>query len=345
MKKSIVALAVLGSFAGVAAAQSSVTLFGVVDAGVRYTSTNGKSVSSLISGGSSTSRFGVRGVEDLGGGLKAGFWLESAINVDAGTTDTAFWARRSTVSLMGDFGEVRLGRFKNSSRLAIEDFDPTAATGLGSVYNLYSKLGTTVDHARSDNQATYILPGNLSGFYGSVDAAAGEGTNNFNKSLGGRVGYKLDAFNVSAGYTEFGANTKYKLMTLGGSYDFGMVKALATYSTTEYGAAEQKIYTLAVTAPVGAGSVFASFTDAKYTNNTNAVGSVVVNGVTTTGLGDAKLYAAGYIYNLSKRTALYTTVALVDNGKNARFSLNSNNPAVTADGRSGGFDVGVKHSF
>ena len=336
MKKSLIALAVLGSFAGVAAAQSSVTLFGVVDAGVRYTSANGQSVASLISGGSSTSRFGVRGVEDLGGGLKAGFWLESAINVDTGTTDTAFWARRSTVSLMGDFGEVRLGRFKNSSRLAIEDFDPTQATGLGSVYNLYSKLGTTVDHARSDNQATYVLPGNLAGVYGSVDAAAGEGTNNFNKSIGGRVGYKLDAVNVSAGYTEFGATTKYKLMTLGGSYDFGMVKALATYSTTEYATAKQKIYTLAATAPVGAGSVFASYTDAKYTNSSL---------VAIAGLGDAKQYAAGYIYNLSKRTALYTTVAMIDNGRNATFSLNSNNPKVLANGRSTGFDVGVKHSF
>lgn len=334
MKKSIVALAVLGSFAGVAAAQSSVTLFGVVDAAVRYTSANGQSVTGLASGGSSTSRFGVRGVEDLGGGLKAGFWLESAINVDAGTTDTAFWARRSTISLMGDFGEVRLGRFKTSARLQIEEFDPTVTTGLGSVAQVYSALGSGADLSRYDNEATYILPGNLGGFYGSVDAAAGEGTA-AKKMFSGRVGYKLDAFNVSAAYAESGVNNKFKLMTVGGSYDFGMAKAMLTYSTTKFSPAEQEIYTLAVTAPVGAGSVFASFTDSKYTNKTTVIA----------GLGDAKLYAAGYIYNLSKRTALYTTVALIDNGKNATFALNGGSPKVGADGRSGGFDVGVKHSF
>lgn len=331
MKKSIVALAVLGSFAGVAAAQSSVTLFGVVDAAARYTSANGQSVKSLISGGSSTSRFGVRGVEDLGGGLKAGFWLESAINVDSGTTDAAFWARRSTVSLMGNFGEVRLGRFKTSARLQIEEFDPTATTGLGSVANLYSALGSGFDLSRYSNEATYILPGNLSGFYGSADAAAGEGT--ANKMFSGRVGYKLDAFNVSAAYAETGVNSKFKLTTVGGSYDFGMAKALLTYSTTEFGTHEQKIFTLAATAPLGNGSLWASYTDANYSRGTSAAIS-----------GDAVQYAAGYIYNLSKRTALYTTVALIDNGAGATFALPSS-PAVVSNGRSSGVDVGVKHSF
>ncbi len=340
MKKSIVALAVLGSFAGVAAAQSSVTLFGVIDAAMRYTDANGKSVYSLASGGSSTSRFGVRGVEDLGGGLKAGFWLESQVNVDAGSTDsTRFWSRRATVSLISDsMGEVRLGRFKTSVRLQIEDFDPTATTGLGQTTNLYSNLGSGADMSRRDNQATYILPGNLGGFYGSVDVAAGEGSSDINKDVGGRVGYKAGAFNVGAAYSESGVNTKFKLMSLGGSYDFGFLKAFATYSTTEFGAHSQDIYNLSVTAPLGAGLVWAGYTAADYSGP--KVGSIS---------GDSSQIAAGYIHNLSKRTALYTTVSYIDNKAGANFGVNgagaSANPAVVKDGRSGGVDVGVRHSF
>ena len=115
MKKSLLALAVLGSFAGVAAAQSSVTLFGVADASARQVK-NGSAGSQkqLASGGNATSRFGLRGLEDLGGGLRAGFHLESGINLDTGTTDAKFWGRRSTVSLLGGFGEVRLGRDRKS---------------------------------------------------------------------------------------------------------------------------------------------------------------------------------------------------------------------------------------
>ena len=124
MKKSLVALAVLAGFAGAAAAQSSVTLFGVIDVAARYTKANGQDTKQLTNDGSSSSRFGVRGVEDLGGGLKAGFWLEGALAADTGTADaTRFWGRRASVSLMGDFGEVRLGRGKTSTRLVVDDFD------------------------------------------------------------------------------------------------------------------------------------------------------------------------------------------------------------------------------
>lgn len=334
MKKTIVALAVLGSFAGVAAAQSSVTLFGVVDAAARYTKANGQDLYSLASGGNTTSRLGVRGVEDLGGGLKASFWLESQVNVDAGTaagSDGKFWGRRATVSLSGDFGTVNLGRNKNSTKLAYEDFDPTSATGLGSVENLISNLGSTAGLGRYDNQVTYILPGNLGGFYGSVDVAAGEGAE-FGKSFSGRVGYKVDAINVSAAYMETGVNTKFKLATLGASYDFGMVKPSLMYTTTEFGGLKQEVWTAAVTAPLGAGSVWASYSDAA---DKSTVSSTKYK---------ANQFAAGYVYNLSKRTALYTTVSLIDNGAAAKFAV-ANSPAVAADGRSGGFDLGVRHSF
>lgn len=76
MKKTLVALAALSTFAGAALAQSSVTLFGTVDLAARYTKGNGQNNKQLASDGLSSSRFGIRGEEDLGAGLKAGFWLE-----------------------------------------------------------------------------------------------------------------------------------------------------------------------------------------------------------------------------------------------------------------------------
>jgi predicted porin len=218
--------------------------------------------------------------------------------------------------------------------LLIEDFDATATTGLGSEVAVYSTLGSGVDLSRYDNEASYILPGNLGGFYGTADVAAGEGTDG-KKMMSGRVGYKMGALNVSGAYAETNAKgDKFKLTTLGGSYDFGMAKVLALYSTTKFGPHDQKVLTLTVTAPLGAGLVWATYSNSDYSNSSKLANVA----------GDAVHYAAGYVYNMSKRTALYTTVALIDNGKGATFAL-SNSPKVAADGRSGGFDVGVKHSF
>ena len=85
MKKHFVALTVLGSVAGAVSAQSSVTLFGVLDVNARWLNNDGVKQYSLSQDGLQSSRLGVRGSDDLGGGLRAGFWLEGAINPDTGT--------------------------------------------------------------------------------------------------------------------------------------------------------------------------------------------------------------------------------------------------------------------
>ena len=115
--KKFATLAVLAAASVGAYAQSNVTLFGVLDVNARYVKNGDEKLKTLGSGGINTSRLGVRGTEDLGDGLKAGFWLETGLNVDSGTQSdaTRFWNRRATVSLSGNFGEVRLGR----------DFTPT----------------------------------------------------------------------------------------------------------------------------------------------------------------------------------------------------------------------------
>ena len=126
MKKSLIALAVLAA-SGAAMAQSSVTLFGIVDTGVGYIDNGGNEVAGSTAGqnkygmttsGNATSRLGFRGVEDLGGGLKAGFWLEGQIDGDDGNAAGFNFKRRSTLSLMGGFGEVRMGREQTPSSWA-----------------------------------------------------------------------------------------------------------------------------------------------------------------------------------------------------------------------------------
>src|SRR5262245_30639012 len=101
MKPKAIVFALLAASSAVASAQS-VTLFGIVDLAWRHADNGKGSVTSLSPNGLNTSRFGVRGIEDLGGGLSAGFWLESGINPDTGTSSdlTRFWDRRATVSLI-----------------------------------------------------------------------------------------------------------------------------------------------------------------------------------------------------------------------------------------------------
>jgi predicted porin len=345
MKKALIALAVLGLTGGAAVAQSSVTLFGVLDADLKYVKTGDRTMKKLDSGGLNTSRLGVRGTEDLGGGLKAGFWLETQVDADTGTTGTgAFWGRRATVSLSGDFGEVRLGRNKTASRLHLEDFDPTSFTGLGSVSALYSNLGSGngTSFGRADNLASYSLPTKLGGFYGGVDVSAGEGTST-NKGQSVRLGYKQGPLHVSGAYastSNAADSSKFKLTSVGAAYDFGVVRPSLSYTQSKYLSREQKIWTAAVTVPLGQqGQLWGSFTDAK----ANGVAETAAAGYTP--IGDAKLFAVGYIYSVSKRTALYTTFSQLKNDGAARFIVGGA-PAATANGqKSSGFDVGVRHSF
>lgn len=134
MKKSLIALAILGGFSGMAAAQSSVTLFSIIDLGVGYVKNDAfSSRKSMITSGHSGNRLGLRGVEDLGGGLRAGFWIEGATTPDDGTAGGQQWTRRSTVSLLGGLGRVTrrysapegLGSAGGQQRLAGSD---TAST-------------------------------------------------------------------------------------------------------------------------------------------------------------------------------------------------------------------------
>ena len=182
MKKTVLALAALVGSVG-AMAQSSVTVFGVLDVAARDVK-GASSVKQLVNEGRAASRLGFRGVEDIGGGLKASFHIEAGIAPDTGSADAAFWQRRAaTVSLSGDFGEVRLGRHKAATRTLLDEFDPFATSGMPGLNRIIA-----LDRNRLDNQVGYYFP-KMGNFYGNVEVTAGEGSTT-GKSTVGRLGYK-----------------------------------------------------------------------------------------------------------------------------------------------------------
>jgi predicted porin len=337
LKKTLIAIAAVAASALTtsALAQSSVTLFGVVDVGVRQLDNADVRQSQLSTDGLSSSRLGFRGIEDLGGGLKAGFWLESQVNPDTGTSNSSrFWHRRSTISLLSNsLGELRLGRDKVPGQTLVDDFDVFGTTGIGDPGNMYSVLGGIDTKSRADNLVAYFLP-SLGGLYGNVSVAAGEGTPG-KKYFGGRIGYRSGAFDLSAVYSETEVTTdNVELFVLGGSYDFGVVKVSGTYQEASYQNDDDTRYSIGASMPFGPVLVRASYT------NTDGSGPGIGN-------RDADGFALGGIYSLSKRTALYATYATIDNEGTANFTVGSisGRSMPKTEERSQGFELGVRHSF
>lgn len=358
MKKSLVALAVLAA-AGAASAQSSVTLFGGVDMmlGNYRTATVG-SATKLNTGGLYTSRLGFRGVEDLGGGLKAGFWLEAGLNPDAGlghatsannqaaSTNNGglVFNRRSTASLMGGWGEVRLGRDYTPAFWNKTVFDPFGTVGVAqsSNLNLAGTAGQT--GVRASNSIGYLFnqnngPVGNGGFYGQVQLSRGENTSGAATSsdgngVGFRAGYENGPVNAALAYgnTKMAAATSsFKELNLAGSYDLGMAKLMAQYSRNDSGVAGTRYnnYLLGAQINVGAGYIPVSYNRVK---QNNAAGS------------RASQLGIGYVHNLSKRTSLYTSYARISNKNGAAYGV-SGGVGGAANQNSSGFELGVKHSF
>lgn len=357
MKKSLLALAVLGTFAGVASAQSTVTLFGIVDVGIRNVK-NGSNADlwTQATDGLNSSRLGFRGVEDLGGGASAGFWLEAGLAADSGgmggsnglaapTNGSAnIFNRRATVSLMGGWGEVRLGRDYTPGFWNTTIFDPFGTNGVGAFTNLsiaYNALGlaiTNTSYVRANNSFGYLLPSNLGGLYGQVQTSLQEqGAPNGNKQSSGRIGYAAGPFNVALSYqkTEFAA-IDWEHMNLAGSWNFGFMNLMAQYDTTEAGTAEQKMFLIGAVVPLGQGELKVAYTDA---DQKGTIGAVNINS------SDSKQLAIGYVYNLSKRTALYGTYSEIKNDGIAQFVIPGGSGAPGPGGDSKGFEFGLRHAF
>jgi len=413
MKKSLVALAAL-AVAGVASAQSSVTLFGVVDAAISgYSNKSDLAVPSLTSpflpgsikasrtvlsnSGYNSSRIGFRGTEDLGGGLAASFWLEAPISNDDGQTGISTFRRRSTVSLSGGFGEVRLGRDYSPTFWNDTVFDPFGTNGVGTnlvstandAFNTFNGAAPPVvagvpsvlgnNYVRTSNSVGYFLPPNLGGFYGQLmygfheqnkyDPGAATPTalnsQRTGRYVGGRFGYANGPLDVAASYGNStvgdnffaGTTTSVKTFNLGASYDFGVVKLFGEYSKAKNEVdvesfvlaqptdIDLKGWLLGATVPVGPGLIRVSYSAVKYDFNlpTTFFG--------TTSDPKANKFAIGYVHNLSKRTALYATVARLRDKNGAGLTLGGPSFVTSFGGgayapkTSTGYDFGIRHAF
>jgi predicted porin len=236
MKKTLLAAALLAGFAGAASAQSSVTLYGVLDGGVRYQNWNlsngpfskvdiSTSSIAVVSGTQSTSRFGVKGVEDLGSGNQAVWNLEGQVNVNDGSAGSySTWQRTSIVGLRNDaWGQVDIGRQLNLAfKFAGAPID--SAFGVNApIINISGVMGVTA--VRQSNMLMYQSP-SMSGFKvgaqysfntglasgkqlitgaGATDTAVGSSfdTGNNMRNIAGAVSYENSGFYVTGVYDKF----------------------------------------------------------------------------------------------------------------------------------------------
>lgn len=355
--RTLAAMAALAALALPAQAQSRLTISGAVDLAMRSVHNSNGTLNSLVSGGNATSRLVVRGSEDLGGGLVASFWLEGSLAADNGVAGTGaqFWDRQSTVSLSGPFGEIRIGRDWTPVYTGYVFSDPWLNMGVGTGSNFLNASVSTVYQAafgsalnpttlsRSNNAVEYWLPANLGGLYGHVMVSPGEGNN----AGGGfryhaaRLGYKTGGLDVAV----YGGSTRIdaadRNLTQAGLYGAyrmdGGATWMASATRSSFASASHWHWSTGVRVPMGVWLFKASYNHLDQRGRNAAGADIDAN--------DAHQFAVGADYLLSKRTALYATVARMVNRGNARFALPNGVPNLAPGTNATGFDLGLRHSF
>jgi predicted porin len=326
MKKSLLALAVLSAFAGVASAQSSVTLSGNVDLGIVRTG------GQWTMGGAASGRNNVtlRGVEDLGGGMNVGFYLNHRFNLETGNINssnsgsgTPFW-RQGWIQIGGGFGDVRLGKMLPPVQEFNGGYEPwKGGDTVGNVHTGGKYAGA--NNARYSKAIYYRTPslGGLQG-HAMVAAAESQGTvQSSEKPVGLGVQYAAGPFSAALAYDK----NQNDLKTVGvyGKYNFGFATLMGQFekqdessavfplSASAFGKDSSKRWSIGASAPMGAAVAKIGYTKWK----------------------DEKIskFGLGLDYSLSKRTYLYA-----DLGK-------LSGDAPSDDAKKTMFDVGISHGF
>jgi predicted porin len=324
IKKTLLAgLIVLMS--GSALAQSSVTAFGLVDMSVGSTKAPGAtaSIKGAESGKMTTSYFGFRGNEDLGGGLAAIFQLEGFLRADSGQsgrfTGDTFWARNALVGLSSkEWGTLKIGRNTTTLFVATLSFNAFGDSfGYSpSIRHIFSSGTVTGDSGWSDS-VLYTTP-NIAGFTGSAFVAAGEGAGGRNVAASGTyVNGPLAGALVYQKVQKDGATAvdDTTVWMGNGSYDLGVVKLFGQYAkaTNDTRRIDYKIYEAGIAIPVGLGKLLAQFGQ-----------------ISPSAGAGRKTWTVGYDHFISKRTDLYA-MAMSDK--------------ITALSGGNSFSVGMRHRF
>lgn len=351
--RAIAAGVITMALAGTAHAQGSVTLYGVVDAGLLYTSKtldsqtgqNAGKQFSLIDSGSAPSQFGLKGEEDLGGGVKAEFRLESGISVangGLGISNGNFFGRQAWVGLNSNYGEIKAGLQFSPFFLALYRIDPrnTSTFGSGAVIYVDNVLATGVFNS---NAVSYTSPV-IAGFQASVLYALGGEAGNFAAGRQYSADLKYDNgtlmidaafYNGNSGGTGqtpipttvefFGRmlGISYKISALTIKASFSSYKVAGSFSNNVYGGGLEYYVTPALDLTSGVWYT----TDRNDSSNHSILGSI------------------GTQYSLSKATSLYTQIGVVNNHGAMNTGLSINGALFGAVGTTFGVDVGIRHTF
>ncbi len=338
---------------GAAAATSSVQLYGRLDASVNSVRFSGvgatpSSQRSFLS--SDTSRWGIRGNEDLGGGLKAFFKLESGFNVDTGMPSNAaqYFNRETLVGLRDErYGTLTLGsQFTPNIAMSLR-VDPFQRSGMGAMLTLFQRGGAAgiYGYPAMHNNAVMVASPSLGGFVGKAMFALGEGSAlghagsyaleySRDRFFVGLVHDRLNTTGAAAGQPAR-ASVANRVTSLGASYDFQALKLYGYWiQANAEGTPGMRGGFVGVKLPAGRGEVNAVY---QVRNMRDAADS------------DARLFAVQYMHPLSKRTSVYTSVGLQRNEGAAAFGLwpsrteANGGPPAGADVR--GFQVGLRHLF
>ncbi|MBC5781321.1 porin [Ramlibacter sp. USB13] len=366
MHARIAAAACTAFLAAGASAQSSVTVFGAIDLAIAHYKGEGTgSKTHLVPGGNQNNRIGVRGREDLGGGLYAWFELEAGYSPDTGTglnsnnnnqetglvnTGGALtFNRRSLVAIGGGWGELRFGRDYVPSFWPLYIYDPFR-TGVG--FGGVTILGSTVTNLRASNSIGYFTPGCdpylCRGLFAQVMIAFGENPSGTpqednGKVAGLRVGYATPTWEASIAQSRTRNDTvrEFTQTSGGGAVEAGFARLMVLAGENRTGrpvaalnnGTRAPFWQLGALVYAGAGYVPIAYTRVSRNDPQDS---------------HATKLAFGYVYNLSKRTALYTTYAHIENRNALALPVNVGADAGPAPlpGRSAsGWDVGVRHTF
>jgi len=338
MKKSLLALAVLGAFAGAASAQTSITIYGSFDGGIRnQTNVNDAGNSKLTMGSNGTynsNRIGFKGVEDLGGGLNAHFALETGFNTGTGALDNAtnrLFNRTASVGIGGPWGSVDLGRQYSVNFKTIGAYDPFNYKYTG-IIPLAGQGGLT----RLDNDIQYA--GTFGGVTVRAEYALGEVAgstgNNSTQAIG--ASYAGGPFSVGAAYTtgKRGPTQDQTLnnWTVGGAYATGPFRVALGYADLKQNVVgnvdtRQKDWWLGGSYNI---TPAAALSAAYYETKATAAAGFD---------GKRKLFIVGATYALSKRTNFYADI------DNSKFSGSLRVPGTTNQTTTTGVSVGINHLF
>ncbi len=353
MKKTVLALAAIAA-SSAAFAQSSVTLSGVVDASVESVKGD-HSVTRVSSDNLASSRIVFKGVEDLGGGLKATFLLDSSLKTDTGAADSSrFFGRSAYVGLTGGFGEVRLGRQdsliggQTAAAIGTQGYDEAViAQTLGGVA-----------YRRIDNAVTYFAPAFVPGLTLAAQYSTAVGVNatnaenaygnNTDRAYGFLANYANGPISGGLSYIQVNTDAAGDIENTGwfvyGAYDFGAAKLTAYFNQDDQDGAkdDRRTFGLRVAVPVAqAVTVSAGYARVEGANAT----STTFNAKGTKD-DTASILTLKAQYDLSKRTALYALYSQVYNDNNTALKVGGSNGVTTGlDKSSRGLAVGVRHSF